>query len=128
MRRTSHPATGVACALVALLGVVSASPSAAMAQATTTWRADGYGPANTGYNPVETAINADTVGTLDASPGPSCRRSSATHAPGSRRRWWRTTASSSPTRAGSPRITRPPGHGCGATGFPRPLDDGDARG
>ena len=67
MRRTSHPATGVACALIALLGIVSASPSAAMAQATTTWRADGYGPTNTGYNPVETAINADTVGTLSQS-------------------------------------------------------------
>jgi outer membrane protein assembly factor BamB len=59
-----HRTTGVAGALVVLLSGLLIGPSAAGAVATTTWRTDGYGPGNTGYNPIETTISADTVGTL----------------------------------------------------------------
>jgi outer membrane protein assembly factor BamB len=54
---------GTVGAFTALLCVLG--PVAASAAATTAWRADGYGPGNTGYNPIETAINAETVDELE---------------------------------------------------------------
>lgn len=48
----------------ALLCTAALTPAPAAAAATTTWRADGYGPQNSGFNPVETAINASTVDKL----------------------------------------------------------------
>jgi outer membrane protein assembly factor BamB len=71
MHRSSHPGTGVARALVAVfgvalagIGVVLVSPAGASAVTTTVWRTDGYGPGNTGYNPIETAVNTGTVASL----------------------------------------------------------------
>jgi outer membrane protein assembly factor BamB len=65
MRQNHRPLrraiTGAVGALAVLLTVFAGAPAPATAAATTTWRADGYGPGNTGYNPAETAINADTV-------------------------------------------------------------------
>src|SRR5688572_6407665 len=52
---------GAVAALLCVLSPVAASA----APATTAWRADGYGPGNTGYNPIETAINAETVDEVD---------------------------------------------------------------
>jgi outer membrane protein assembly factor BamB len=69
MRRTQRPAFratvgGAVGAFAALLCVLAGPAATATAATTTTWRTDGYGPGNTGYNPVETAVNAGTVDDL----------------------------------------------------------------
>lgn len=56
--------TGAVCAVAAVLSLLVAMPGPAMAVAATAWRTDGYGPGNTGYNPIETAINTGTVNSL----------------------------------------------------------------
>jgi outer membrane protein assembly factor BamB len=48
--------------LATALAVGLAGPAHAVAA--TVWRTDGYGPGNTGYNPVETAIHTGSVATL----------------------------------------------------------------
>jgi outer membrane protein assembly factor BamB len=56
--------TATAGVLAAVLGVLLAGPASAAAT-TTVWRTDGYGPGNTGYNPVETTVHTANVGTLN---------------------------------------------------------------
>jgi outer membrane protein assembly factor BamB len=55
---------GVVATCAALLCAVTLAPAPALAAATTAWRADGYGPQNGGFNPVETEINTSTVDEL----------------------------------------------------------------
>jgi len=56
-------ASAVAASAAALCAITLA-PAPVLAATTTTWRADGYGPQNSGFNPVETAINTSTVDRL----------------------------------------------------------------
>lgn len=52
-------------AVSVLVGALAAGVAGPVHAATATvWRTDGYGPGNTGYNPVETAIHTGSVGTL----------------------------------------------------------------
>jgi outer membrane protein assembly factor BamB len=64
-RRLRRAIFGGAAGAFAALFCVLIGPVTAVAATTTAWRADGYGPGNTGYNPIETEINTGTVASLD---------------------------------------------------------------
>lgn len=67
MRQNHRPrslAIAGAVGAVAALLALSMGPAQAVTAATTTWRTDGFGPGNTGYNPAETTITSDTVNGL----------------------------------------------------------------
>jgi outer membrane protein assembly factor BamB len=65
MRSFNTARLGAVVAALFALFAVTLTAAPAQAVATTAWRADGYGPQNSGYNPIETAINTSTVEQLD---------------------------------------------------------------